>query len=593
MIVTSAQHPVAATHPGAAANLNPNNTGTATTSLIPRIGKREFKNALFDRLKAWKKGEPSTVVVGGVPSNIFDATETIEFPSDLTPAERRIVHQLCLRLDLFHASKGEGESRRVTISKSVDFFETFSLEQEHEQRSATSGDGGDALDAVGGGAGAGAKSSSSVWYDERASKPAVTGRYFDMSEKDIRRLQEKVEGIASVEPKVTVQLRGQVLQMDDAVETGSASSSSSSSSSGSGSGSGSRSAAFARAMGLVPGPEADTEDVAIPTIVVDTPELLRTAGAALRSCHELSFDLEMHSFRSYHGLTCLIQLSGGGTNYLVDPLAPSLWRLVPEVLGPIFSDPRIIKIGHGVMGGDVPALFRDFGIVIVNAFDTQEASACLGRGGLGLAALLEQWGCPSKREVASLKEQMKHTDWRLRPMTPLMLRYAVLDVHYLIPLYRLMVRELLVASMNTGWKDALGLIAKEREHVKRMKKAAKDSQKPKAEKKGPSAAAAAAAGKGDAKAAPSPAALPSTAVAVHLHGSGGAEEGHDDPTDAEVWGAHGGGGADDDAPSGGGGGGGGGGSGGDGDSIDYNAVLREEDLAGLEVRIALTRSSEP
>lgn len=35
---------------------------------------------------------------------------------------------------------------------------------------------------------------------------------------------------------------------------------------------------------------------------------------------------------------------------------------MPEVLGPIFNDPKIVKIGHGIMGGDIPALFRDFGI---------------------------------------------------------------------------------------------------------------------------------------------------------------------------------------------------------------------------------------
>jgi ribonuclease D len=34
---------------------------------------------------------------------------------------------------------------------------------------------------------------------------------------------------------------------------------------------------------------------------------------------------------------------------------------------------------------------------------------------------------------------MKHADWRLRPMTPTMLRYATLDVHYLVSLYKLQV----------------------------------------------------------------------------------------------------------------------------------------------------------
>lgn len=92
---------------------------------------------------------------------------------------------------------------------------------------------------------------------------------------------------------------------------------------------------------------------------------------------------------------------------MIDPLAPGLWGLIYPFLGPIFSNPKIVKIGHGIMGGDIPALFRDFGIVVVSAFDTQEASSFLGRTGIGLAALLDVWGCPLKREVANLKENMK------------------------------------------------------------------------------------------------------------------------------------------------------------------------------------------
>jgi hypothetical protein len=130
-------------------------------------------------------------------------------------------------------------------------------------------------------------------------------------------------------------------------------------------------------------------------------------------------------------------------------LAPSLWDLISTLLGPIFADPNIVKIGHGIMGGDIPALFRDFGIVVVNAFDTQEASGFLGRTGVGLAALLDLWGCPLRREVATLKDHMKHADWRLRPLTEVMLRYATLDVHYLVSLYKLQVRELLLSSYSS------------------------------------------------------------------------------------------------------------------------------------------------
>lgn len=126
-------------------------------------------------------------------------------------------------------------------------------------------------------------------------------------------------------------------------------------------------------------------------------------------------------------------------------------------------------IGHGIMGGDIPALFRDFGIIVVNAFDTQEASGFLGRTGVGLAALLDLWGCPLKREIATLKDRMKHADWRLRPLTDVMLRYATLDVHYLVSLYKLQVRELLLSSVacmgkgnKTGYQGQDGIPLKKR-----------------------------------------------------------------------------------------------------------------------------------
>ena len=149
---------------------------------------------------------------------------------------------------------------------------------------------------------------------------------------------------------------------------------------------------------------------------------------------------------------------------MIDPLAPLLWDLIGPLLGPIFANPNIVMIGHGIMGGDIPALFRDFGIIVVNAFDTQEASGFLGRTGVGLAALLDLWGCPLKREIATLKDRMKHADWRLRPLTDVMLRYATLDVHYLVSLYKLQVRELLLSSVacmgkgdKTGYQGQDGI----------------------------------------------------------------------------------------------------------------------------------------
>ena len=516
------------------------------TAKGPRVSKKEFKNALYERLKCWKNDEPScSVIVAGIAETVFDhSSETIDFPCDLTPAERRIVHQLCLRLDLFHASKGEGDQRQVTISKSIDFFES-SISQQQEPDA-------DAVDVPN----VDLKIDSSIWYDGRAVKPVMKARYFDLSEKEVRKMHEKVDSIQSIDAKVRIKLDDFSLlaEMD----------------------SNSSAMLFLGSNEVLTESTSDSsmgENIFVQSTIVDTPDLLRSAGAVLRGCHEIAFDLEMHSFRSYHGLTCLIQLSGGaGYNFLVDPLAPQMWKIIPEVLGPIFSDPRIVKIGHGIMGGDVPALFRDFGIVIINAFDTQEASVSLGRGGLGLASLLDQWGCPSKREIASLKEHMKHTDWRLRPMTPTMLRYAVLDVHYLIPLYKLQVRELLLASVSTGWKEALGVISREdKESARRQKKIIqKKTKKPNSSRKTRNRAREDGAQNEGESMTAVPDLPPPSVVAVHMNDNKAVDEASDDGL--EVWGGSAG---DDDDDEGVGGE--------DVDvDVDYNAVALDDDLADFE-----------
>lgn len=67
--------------------------------------KRVFKNSLHEKLLAWKNGTDTSAVseVIGIPENVWAGnSDIVAFPPSLSPAERRIVHQLCLRLDFFH-----------------------------------------------------------------------------------------------------------------------------------------------------------------------------------------------------------------------------------------------------------------------------------------------------------------------------------------------------------------------------------------------------------------------------------------------------------------------------------------------------------
>lgn len=167
-------------------------------------------------------------------------------------------------------------------------------------------------------------------------------------------------------------------------------------------------------------------------LLVDTPEALELCAAELRASTQVAFDVEAYNPNPSMQQTCLLQLSNGTRDFVVDPLA--LWDEIGPSLGPIFADPGIVKIGHSIGGLDVRCLHRDFGIFVVNVWDTYEAC-----DGLGLAALCRQYG---GEDYQDLKDVYQTCDWRQRPLTEDMLRYARCDVHSLIAIRQLQLRDL-------------------------------------------------------------------------------------------------------------------------------------------------------
>ena len=162
---------------------------------------------------------------------------------------------------------------------------------------------------------------------------------------------------------------------------------------------------------------------------------------------ELAFDLEAYNASKYKQATCLIQLcTNERKEYVIDVLAPGVWDSVP-LLAPIFANPNIVKIGHGIPSIDIPGLHRDFGIFVVNGFDTMEAAKFLGlKKHLGLAKLhryykLQNDDCADKYD--ELKSNFQNTDWRLRPLKKEMIEYGTLDVRFLIPLRKLLIRDMI------------------------------------------------------------------------------------------------------------------------------------------------------
>jgi len=150
----------------------------------------------------------------------------------------------------------------------------------------------------------------------------------------------------------------------------------------------------------------------------------------------VAIDLEHHSYRSFQGLTCLMQITTSkGHDFLIDCLAPEVRPFIGAALGPILSDETVVKIFHGA-NSDVAWLQRDFGLYVVNLFDTGLASRHLEYPSASLAYLLERHAALT--DVKRMKQKWQMADWRLRPLEKMdseMLLYARSDTHYLLAVY--------------------------------------------------------------------------------------------------------------------------------------------------------------
>jgi len=167
----------------------------------------------------------------------------------------------------------------------------------------------------------------------------------------------------------------------------------------------------------------------------------------------MAVDLEHHSYRSFHGFTCLMQISfrlpmekGLSTTqtYLIDTI--KLRPYIHKYLSSFFQSSTVVKIMHGA-NSDVQWLQRDFGIYIVNLFDTSIASRLLKLPSAALAYLLKKYAGLTEIDVWKSKYQLG--DWRVRPLEEGMRLYAMGDTHYLLDIYDAL-RDELVKKGGSG-----------------------------------------------------------------------------------------------------------------------------------------------
>ena len=128
----------------------------------------------------------------------------------------------------------------------------------------------------------------------------------------------------------------------------------------------------------------------------------------------------------------LLQVNEGEEIYLIDTI---LITDPKEHCSFLFSD-SVIKIFHSCKE-DLEAVFSWTGKKIVNIFDTQIANAFLnGDYSIGYQGLVQK-----KLDIVLEKNETR-SNWIRRPLSDSQLKYAALDVEYLIHLYKLQEKEL-------------------------------------------------------------------------------------------------------------------------------------------------------
>lgn len=172
----------------------------------------------------------------------------------------------------------------------------------------------------------------------------------------------------------------------------------------------------------------------------------------------IGVDLEADSLFHYQEKVCLLQISTPHKNILIDPL--SIKNLSP--IAPIFANPKILKIFHG-SDYDIRSLYRDFSIRVESLFDTELAARFLGLRQTSLASLLED------RFNVVVEKKYQRKDWSMRPLPEEMLSYAVKDTCHLLPLGRILQKEL-------GEKGRLSWVEEECDILSRVRPAPSNNE---------------------------------------------------------------------------------------------------------------------
>ena len=183
---------------------------------------------------------------------------------------------------------------------------------------------------------------------------------------------------------------------------------------------------------------------------------LSAAVTHLLTATDIGIDTEADSFYHYFHKCCLIQISDGEIDFLIDSIAIRDLNGLAALLG----SSAIGKVLHAAEQ-DVLYLRRDFSLELRPLFDTMIAAQLLGKKSVGLASLLQEYF------GVQLDKGCQRDDWSRRPLTDRQKAYASQDVRHLMRL-----RHALQADLEA--RGRLLWAREEFEHIARRSWAARE-----------------------------------------------------------------------------------------------------------------------
>ena len=151
-----------------------------------------------------------------------------------------------------------------------------------------------------------------------------------------------------------------------------------------------------------------------PVRTIKTPSELAVALQEWNNAGIIGVDTESNSFYAYTDKLCLVQVTAGEIDYIVDPIA--LGEDL-KAFNDILADPAFIKIFHAAEF-DLMLLKKDLGVEMKGLFDTQVAMTLLQHEKTGLAALIDAY------YGIKLSKKEQRSNWGKRPLSEAQLAYA-------------------------------------------------------------------------------------------------------------------------------------------------------------------------